>query len=522
MAGALEVLVHHHLFAALCEEMGASLLRAAFSANIKERRDFSCALFDGAGALIAQAAHLPVHLGSTPLSVAAAMELAPFRDGDTVVLNDPYFGGTHLPDITLVTPVFLGAETPRFFVANRAHHADVGGTHPGSMGPSRDVHGEGLRLPPVFLARDGRIQPDIERLVLANVRQPDERRGDLLAQWSANRVGAQRLAVLFAGDPGLEAHGRALVDWTARLAAGFKRDLAQRIKAHGPVRFADELEFQGASHAVVCELRVRGQRLVFDFSATADCVPGPANAPRAVTVSAVFYALRLFLPEDTPTNQGVLDGVDVVTRPGSLVDAAYPAAVAAGNVETSQRLVDVVLGALGAVLPDQVPAASAGTMSNLTFGGRGFSHYETHGGGAGGGPAGPGASGVQTHMTNTRNTPIEVLERALPVRVVRYALRRRSGGAGRARGGEGLVRRLRFLAPCHVGWVAQRGVRGPFGLAGGARGAAGGAFLHAKATAQGAAGKARRLAGEAALDVRPGDELELRTPGGGGWGQKGS
>ena len=525
MGAALDVLVHHHLFAALCEEMGAALLRAAFSANIKERRDCSCALFDGDGAMIAQAAHLPVHLGSTPLSVQAALDLAPFQEGDTVVLNDPYFGGTHLPDITLVTPVFLGSDVPRFFVANRAHHADVGGTHPGSMGPSRDVHGEGIRIPPVRLARGrGSGEPELDgevlRLLLANMRQPEERRGDLLAQWSANRVGARRLERL-AGDHGghaaLAAQGRALVAWTARLAAGFKADLRRALREHGPVTFRDALETGGAEHAVVCTLRSEGRRLCFDFTETADAVPGPANAPRAVTLSAVFYCLRLFLPPDTPTNDGVMDGVEVRTRPGSLVDAAYPAAVAAGNVETSQRLCDVVLGALGELLPERVPAASAGTMSNLTFGGAGFSHYETHGGGAGGGPAGPGASGVQTHMTNTRNTPVEVLETSMPVRVLRYGLRVKSGGAGRARGGDGLVRRLRFLAGCHVGWVAQRGRSGPYGLAGGERGAPGAARL-----IRAGGGRGRRLPGEASVEVNAGDEVEVRTPGGGGWGQKGS
>ena len=529
--GALEVLVYHHLFAALCEEMGASLLRAAFSANIKERRDFSCALFDGSGQMVAQAAHLPVHLGSTPMSVRAAMELGPFADGDTVILNDPYAGGTHLPDITLVTPVFLGAKTPQFFVANRAHHADVGGTHPGSMGPSNDIHGEGIRIPPTWLARGGELDQRLLALLLANMRQSEERQGDLLAQWSANRVGARRLAALqadqkrmahgaSANEPTLGAQSQALIDWTRALSSGFKAKLKRGLKQTGPVTFADELDFAGVTHPVVCTLSVQGARLVFDFRATADAVAGPVNAPRAVTMSAVFYVVRLFLPEDTPTNDGVMDQVEVLTRPGSLVDAAYPSAVAAGNVETSQRLVDVILGALSLVLPEGVPAASAGTMSNLTFGARGarpFSHYETHGGGAGASVRGAGAHGVQTHMTNTLNTPIEVLETTMPVRVIAYTLRRGSGGAGQAAGGDGLVRRLRFLKPCHVGWVAQRGRSGPFGLAGGERGRRGGAIWRIAKS-----GERRRLPGEAALHVAQGDEVEVQTPGGGGWGQKGS
>lgn len=518
----LSVLVFHHLFAALSEEMGASLLRSAFSANIKERRDFSCALFDAKGRMIAQAAHLPVHLGSTPLSVRAALELAPFEPGDTVVLNDPFRGGTHLPDITLVTPVFLAgvADGPAFFVANRAHHADVGGVFPGSMGPSRDVHAEGLRIPPIRFARGGVVDAELMGLLVANMRAPEEREGDLLAQWSANHVGARRLEALAAeyGPADLARRADELLDWTRALASDLVRDLARRLATRGrALSFADELEFGDESVSVAVSLSARDGRLSVDFSETGAAVEGPANAPRAVTISAVFYCLRLLLPAGTPTNDGVMEPVDVITRPGSLCDASYPSAVAAGNVETSQRLVDVLLGALAELLPERIPAASAGTMSNLTFGSRaagGFAHYETNAGGAGGSAEGPGAHAVQTHMTNTRNTPIEALETSLPVRVVAYTLRRGSGGKGAHRGGDGLVRRIRFLAPAHVGWVAQRGRRGPFGLHGGARGRHGGAWRIAR-------GRRQRLRGEDSIEVLGGEEVEVQTPGGGGWGTKG-
>lgn len=516
----LRLEVFHHLFAATAEEMGVSLMRSAFSPNIKERRDFSCALFDGEGRMIGQAAHLPVHLGAAPLSVAAVRDAVEVESGDAVLLNDPFLGGTHLPDLTLVSPVFLrGGARPDFFCVNRAHHADVGGQHPGSMAPARDVHGEGLRIPPVRLVRRGAIDTDVLRLLLANMRVPEEREGDLLAQWAANRVGERRL-VAMAGEHGvrqLSKRAEQLMDWTAELTAEVIRGLPS-----GEWSFEDELEdtaLDGLSkaHIRVTISRRRG-RLRFDFRATDDQVPGPVNTTRAVVMAAVFYVVRLLLPAGTPTNEGVMRRVEVLTRPGSLIDARYPAPVAAGNVETSQRLVDVLLGALQRALPGRIPAASAGTMSNLTFGGRSgarvFSAYETIAGGAGGGPEGPGAHAIQTHMTNTRNTPIEALETQLPVRVLRYTVRRGSGGKGRRPGGDGVVRRLRFLVGVEVGWVAERQKRGPWGLAGGGRGRPGGARVRL-------AGRSgdRPLGGKVSLSLPAGSELELSTPGGGGHGR---
>lgn len=366
----LRIEVFHHLFAAAAEEMGAALMRSAFSPNIKERRDFSCALFDGEGAMVAQAAHLPVHLGSAPASLEAVRETLELGPGDVAVHNDPYRGGTHLPDITLVAPVFLaGRRQPDFYVLNRAHHADVGGAAPGSMAPANDVHGEGLRIPPLLLIRGGVVDERLLELFCANMRVGDERRGDLLAQWAACRIGTGRLEEMVAehGRSQVVRHARLLRDWTASLMAARIAELPR-----GRFTFEDELEWPGPAGANCClrlTLEVAPNGLTFDFRESDDAGRGPINTVRAVTVSAVFYVLRCLLPPGTPTNEGVLRGVRILTRPGSICDARYPAPVAAGNVETSQRLVDLCLGALAQVLPDEIPAASAGTMSNLSFGG---------------------------------------------------------------------------------------------------------------------------------------------------------
>lgn len=508
--------VFHHLFAAAAEEMGAALMRSSFSPNIKERRDFSCAVFDAEGRTVAQAAHLPVHLGSAPLSLAAvrsALELGP---GDVAVLNDPYEGGTHLPDITLVAPVFLepDAARPHFYVLDRAHHADVGGGFPGSMAPALDVHGEGLRIPPVHLVRGGRRVSETWRLLLANMRVRREREGDLLAQLAACRVGQERIEALGRehGVEQLQQRGRDLMLWTERLLAAAVARLPR-----GAVDFEDGLETAGGARLRL-RLDVGPSGLRFDFTGCDDAVAEPVNTVRAVVESAVFYALRLLLPEGTPANDGILRRVRIETRAGSLVDARYPAPVAAGNVETSQRLVDVILGALARLLPERIPAASAGTMSNLTFGGEGpggpFAYYETNAGGAGGGPEGPGAHAVQTHMTNTRNTPVEALERTFPVQVLACTTRRGSGGAGAARGGDGVRRRLRFTREVRLGWVAERQREGPWGLAGGEAGRPGSARVREAGRT-----RDRRLPGRVALTLPAGSEVEVRTPGGGGHGR---
>jgi len=512
--------VFQHLFAAAAEEMGAALLRSSFSTNIRERRDFSCALFDGRGRMVGQAAHLPVHLGSTPMSVQAALAACALEPGDAVLLNDPYRGGTHLPDLTLVSPVYLpGRARPDFFVANRAHHADVGGAEPGSMAPMRDVHGEGLRIPPLTLVRRGRVERETLALLLANMRTPAEREGDLLAQWATNRIGEARLLAMAAehGNDELCRRADELMAWTERLTRALLATLPARS-----VRCVDELhDADGRPAHVRLTLTRRGRRLTCDFRATDRRAESALNATRAVTLSAVFYVLRTLLPEGTPTNDGILRPVRVLTRPGTLADASYPSGVAAGNVETSQRLVDVLFGAFARLCPGRVPAASAGTMSNLTFAatrpdGSTFTYYETIPGGAGAGPARAGASGLQTHMTNTRNTPIEAFERSYPVRFERLALRRGSGGRGRRRGGEGLEKELRFLVPSQAAFVGDRQSRGPYGLAGGARGAPG--RLELALTPE---GPWRPLPAQWSGGLPAGARLRIRTPGGGGHGRAG-
>ncbi|MBI5431577.1 MAG: hydantoinase B/oxoprolinase family protein [Planctomycetes bacterium] len=507
--------VFDQLFASVAEEMGAALSRAAFSPNIKERRDFSCALFDARGRMVAQAAHIPIHLGSIPACVAAAREDVEMRPGDAVLLNDPYRGGTHLPDVTLVSPIFLsGKSKPDFYAANRAHHADVGGAHPGSMAPAHDLHGEGLVIPPIRWIVGGEPDRALTRLLLANMRIPREREGDLFAQWAANRTAERRLVEL-ARELRTRGLARACDDlrgWTANLARAFVRSLPRR-----EVSFEDVLEVGARDVALRVTLARRGDELVVDFRASDAQSDAPINTPRAVAVSAVFYVLRLLLAERAPTNDGLLAPARILTRPKSLVDARYPAPVAAGNVETSQRLVDVLLGAFARLLPGRMPAASSGTMSNLSFGGsradgEGFTYYETIAGGAGASRAGDGASGVHTHMTNTRNTPIEAFELGFPARVLWYALRPNSGGSGEHRGGDGLVKRVHFLAPVQAGWIADRSRRGPWGL-GGQRGAA------SRAARVDRRGGVQELGSKVSLALAAGEGLALATPGGGGFGR---
>jgi len=516
--------VFKHLFAAVAEEMGASLQRSSFSPNIRERRDFSCALFDAGGRMIGQASHLPVHLGSTPLSVAAAIEHVKMRPGDAVLLNDPYRGGTHLPDLTLVSPVFApGSQKPDFFVANRAHHADVGGAEPGSMSATFDVHGEGVRIPPMRLVAGGELRTDVLELLLANMRVGSERRGDLMAQLATNRVGEKRLLEMLS-EHGLEclrARGRDLMDWTERLT----RELLLGMP-DGEWSFEDRLqsapnETLEQAARIHVRLTKRKDTLLCDFRDTDMRPESSLNATRAVTVSAVFYVMRLLLPPATPTNDGIMRAVEVRTRPGSLLDARYPMCVAAGNVETSQRLVDVLLGALGEGLHRAVPAASAGTMSNLTFGGplgasqdvEPYAYYETLAGGAGAGPGRPGAHGLQTHMTNTRSTPIEEFELNYPVRVAALSLRRGSGGAGSAPGGDGVQKRLIFLARSHVSFTASRHLLGPWGRAGGDPGSKGSFRMRRSED-----GPWERLGARVSRLLEAGTEVEIQTPGGGGHG----
>ncbi len=516
---AVEIALFHGRLAAVADEMGAILAAAAFSPNIRERRDFSCAVFDARGEMVSHAAHIPVHLGSTPLSVRAAIAHCRLGPGDVVMLNDPWAGGTHLPDLTLVAPVYLdGRSKPYAYVANRAHHADIGGHSPGSMALAGDIYQEGLRIPPVHLERSGHRVPETMVLFLANTRVADERRGDLDAQVAALAAGKARLRELAArhGPVRLARQMTGLQAYSSRLVSS----LVRRFPA-GPWRASDFLDDDGGPDKDI-ELRVtvqrRGARLVVDFTGTAGQVDGPLNANRAVTTSAVFYVIACLAGHEVPANSGMMEPVSIRTEPGSLVDCKFPAAVAGGNVETSQRIVDVLLKALAPALPGLVPAASCGTMTNIAIGGwdttreRFFSYYETVGGGAGAGPAGAGASALQSHMTNTRNTPVEALEAYYPIRVRRYGVRRRSGGGGKHRGGDGIERELELLVPAELTLLADRRRLGPYGLRGGQPGKPGRDAVKKK-------GRVKPVPSKVNLELEPGDRLVVRTPGGGGWGR---
>lgn len=509
--------IANHRFAGVAEEMGVVLGRTALSPNIKERRDYSCAVFDPAGGLVAQAAHIPVHLGSTPLSVRAALAAVRFAPGDVVILNDPFAGGTHLPDITMVAPVFrAGARRPFAYLANRAHHADIGGMAPGSMPLATEIFQEGFRLPPVRVVAGGRWVRDVLALFLANARVPAERRGDLEAQWAALRVGAERLCGMAErGGPAALARDMAALQ---AYAASLMRATLARLPA-GTHRATDVLDDDGFGaeriRLAVAVTLGRGRARI-DFTGSAPQTAGPVNANLAVTRSAVLYVFTALAEESIPPNEGLAAPLTIVAPAGSIVNAVFPAAVAGGNVETSQRIVDVLLRALARVAPGRVPAASSGSMSNVALGGTSaagaFAYYETVAGGAGGGPSGPGASAVHTHMTNTLNTPIEALEAYYPLRVRRYGVRRGSGGAGRSPGGDGIVRELEFLTPASVTLLGDRRRVPPWGLAGGSPGAPGRDLLAHR-------GALRRLPSKVTFEVEPGDRLRVETPGGGGYGR---
>ncbi|EHJ47274.1 5-oxoprolinase (ATP-hydrolyzing) [Solidesulfovibrio carbinoliphilus subsp. oakridgensis] len=509
--------VFKNKFASVAEEMGMALTRAAYSPNIKERRDFSCAVFDAEGRMVAQAAHIPVHLGSMPLSVAAILEAMELSPGDMAMVNDPFKGGTHLPDITLVAPVYAGGDTPLFYVASRAHHADVGGMSAGSMPLSTSIFQEGLVIPPVRIVARGEVVPDVMNLFLANVRTPQERQGDFAAQITANRTGVARLEALVA------AHGRdaaasmatALMDYAGKMMAA-----AIAAIPDGTYRAEDCLDDDGAGgHDITVRLvlTVDGDQAELDFTGSDPETPGCVNAVKAIAVSAALYVFRALAGGDTPTNAGCLRPITVRTKAGTVVDARFPAAVAGGNVETSQRIVDVILAALAEALPGRIPAASQGTMNNVALGGvdprtkRPFTYYETLAGGAGADAAGPGQAAVHSHMTNTLNTPIEALEYAYPLRVTRYALRRGSGGPGKNVGGDGLVREIEALVPVEVTILSDRRLRGPWGLDGGGEGAAG-VNVVTRRTGE------MVMPGKFHVRLRAGDRLRVETPGGGGYG----
>jgi len=513
----IELELFKNVFVAISEEMAAVLGRTALSPNIKERKDFSCALFNRAGETLAQGSHIPVHLGAMPLSVQAALRAVPFEKGDLVILNDPYRGGTHLPDITCISPVFLGGKL-EFIVANRAHHSDVGGMTPGSMPLATELFQEGLIIPPLKLYARGRLNRDVFDLILANVRTPDERRGDLLAQVAANDIGRTRIA---------EAVGR-FGAGKVRLYAGLIQDYSERFLRQtlrdipdGEYAFEDHLDDDGISGRpirIAVRIAVRGDRAVVDFAGSAPQTTGGVNANFAITCSAVLYVFRCLVEEDIPFNTGLMRPLSILAPKGSIVNAEFPAACAGGNVETSQRIVDVLLGALAKAMPERIPAASQGTMNNVAFGGydpvrkRHFAYYETIGGGMGGGAAAPGLSGVHTHMTNSLNTPIEALENYLPLKIRSYGLRKGSGGRGANPGGDGIVREYEFGVPVDLTVISERRRFAPYGARGGDPAASGRNSVDSR-------GRTRTLGGKDNVKLGPGDVLRVETPGGGGYGK---
>jgi N-methylhydantoinase B/oxoprolinase/acetone carboxylase alpha subunit len=514
----VELELFRHLFASISDEMGIVLRKTAYSANIKERRDYSCAVYDARGDTVAMGDHMPVHLGAMPLSVRHAMDAFRLRPGDVAILNDPFRGGTHLPDITAVAGVFLpGGSSPRFYVANRAHHADVGGMSPGSMPMAREIYQEGIRIPPVLLVRGGSVDRGMLSLLLANVRTPAEREGDLVAQWMSIRRGESRLLEAVARY-GI-ARVRRNMDELMRYSERMMRSALARLP-DGDYAFSDYLDDDGIGDRPVeirVVVRIRGDRADVDFSGSSPQAAGPVNANYAVTVSATSYVFRCLIAEDVPFTAGLMRPVRVVAPPGTVVNAREPAAMAAGNVETSQRITDALLGALARAAPARIPAASSGTMNNLSFGGwdpvrnRPFTYYETVAGGMGASPSSPGPDATHTHMTNSWNTPVEAFEHQFPLCVRRYAIRRGSGGRGARRGGDGIVRELEFLAPAETTLLADRRKRGPYGLSGGEPGRPGRAALIRR-------GRRHPLPGKVRFEARAGDVLRVESPGGGGHG----
>lgn len=502
----IELAILKSAFHSIAEEMGAALRRTAFSPNIKERRDYSSAIFDGHGNIIAMGDDMPVHLGSMPMSVRAVLDCLTLEGEDAAILNDPYAGGTHLPDITIVMRAPGG-----FYVANRAHHADVGGTYPGSMGLCREIFQEGLRIPPL------KLSSDLLEVILNNVRTPREREGDLTAQVGACRIGRQRVGELVEkhGLGRIQANVIALLNHSERL---MKAEL-ERLP-EGEFTAEDYLDNDGIGDepvriSVTITTQPAQGRIRFDFTGSAAQVAGSLNAVYAITYSAVFFVLRCLLPEEAAPTAGLMRPVELIIPEGTVVNARPPAAVAGGNVETSQRIVDVLLRAFTKILPDRIPAANSGTMNNLTIGGidpgsgEPYAYYETIAGGSGGRPNSDGVSGVHTHMTNSLNTPVEALEYAYPFRVRRYAYRSNSGGAGEYQGGDGLVREIELLGDAQVTLLSDRRVFAPYGLHGGCEGAKGRAFLNSD-----------ELPGKCNVQANAGAILRIETPGGGGWGKK--
>jgi len=498
----------------VCNEMGAVLQRAAFSPNIKDRMDFSCAVFGPKGELCAQAAHIPVHLGSMTYAMKSIVSSVSWRSGDMLVLNDPFMGGTHLPDVTVIAPLYVDQQCLGF-VANRAHHANIGSNVPGSMPLSTCLKEEGVIIPPCFLIKAGVLQDDVlEQLMGENVDSSvrTQVEGDFFAQVSANKRGESRLLSLVS-QYSLTAYLDyldALNDYGARLAQVSINQIPD-----GEYYFEDYLDCDGAGTEnikIAATVRVSYEGVSVDFTGTDKQVKGNVNCPLSVAAAAVYYVFRCLMPPHAPACAGIFQHIDLIAEPGSLLNARPPAAVAAGNVETSTRIVDVLLGALAQAIPERIPAASHGSMNNVAMGHRGdegylcWDYYETMGGGMGASVLGTGQNSVQTHMTNTLNTPIESLEQHYPLRVVRYGVRRGSGGRGHHVGGDGIVREIEFMSPSTVTLLTERRNRPPWGCGENTDGFTGKNSLNGI-----------NLPPKCCIDVVEGDRLLIETPGGGGW-----
>ena len=507
------------LFHAIAEEMGATLKRTAFSPNIKERRDYSCAVFDNNGDMLAQGDHMPVHLGSMPLSVRAAIERHEIGPGDMIILNDPYAGGTHLPDITIVSGVFRKRKL-LFYVASRAHHSDVGGMSPGSMPLAEEIYQEGLRIPPIKLMTGGKINRDIWDMILYNVRTPLEREGDLAAMFGANRTGERRLMeiVVKYGWGEVTRYIKEILNYSERMT----RHAISAIP-DGTYTAEDVLDNDGITRTPIrirVQVQIRKDRARIDFTGSDPQVQGSVNSVYAITASAVFYIFRTLVGESIPSNAGGMRPLEIIAPAGTIVNANPPAAVCGGNVETSTRIVDVLYKCLAKALPKIIPAASQGTMNNFTFGGidprtkQPVAYYETVSGGMGARPTMDGLSGIHTHMTNSLNTPVEALEHAYPVRVMRYALRPGSGGKGKFRGGDGVIREMKFLTKAQVTVLSDRRDFPPYGLNGGQPGKTGVNLVIRKD------GTEETLPSKFTTWVESGDIVSIQSPGGGGWGSR--
>jgi len=510
-----ELEIFNNLLSTVAEEMGNVLIRSAYSPNIKERRDLSCAVFNSSGDMIAQAAHIPVHLGSMSFSVDAIKEME-INDGDIFVLNDPFQGGTHLPDITCIKPVFFNNKL-EFFTVSRAHHADIGGETPGSMPLSTSIHQEGIIIPPSYLYKKGELNKKLVDEILSTTRNTEEREGDFKAQIACLEVGARRLTEIVEkyGIEKITEASLKLLEYSERIMSSVIHDIPD-----GTYRFTDYLDDDGQGNENIeirVSININGEEVDVDFRGSSPAITGCLNTPYSVTTSAVLYVFQC-LAKDIPLNSGPLNVIKVITDNNSILNAKYPAAVVGGNVETSQRVVDTVFGALSHIIPEKIQAASAGTMSNVTFGGINpktnteFAYYETIAGGMGGRLGKKGINAIQTHMTNTLNTPIEALERELPIIIKSYSIRQSSGGTGKYKGGNGIVREFKFLTNTEVTIITERRLNAPYGINGGNPGAKGINFLITEK------GK-ELLPPKKTFNVKPGNILRIETPGGGGWGK---